>query len=403
MTPEQIVCALNPEKYDRLEFMDQKSSGKTPRNNLYSKSLKSMREDYSLISRIERRTGDVYFLTKKGYEFMQEYLNIPPGKIGLGYNEDFGYFDYDLYRPPQKQLLHHLSRVDFFLVLKNIAAKESISVIKHRDNLYSSVKYEDDENNKSRKFMPDGEVMIGEKKFWIEIDTGTEFADALTQKFRGYSDYISYLHKNGQKIADGILFISNKTESALDKTRSLTIIRSFFSGIGEWDTSVNLIIGSLTDVKNIIMRELRPNHDYDYLSKILRHYFQSNRYDGSQLNRKILVSDDIKKYESMFSGTYTPNGRNVFVFERFEGIETIGLARAFEFNNVVKRTKNINKIIPVFYSFSNRIKSIESLFFDNDEKLKFLERGYCLDLKEDIPKWTNIKGEALSNSNNPFI
>jgi len=130
----------------------------------------------------------LYYLTRKGHEYMQFMLDIVEGEQCEGWTpndlDSYGWFDYEVYTPPLEQINHHIMLIDFFI-------KISINVpttIQHRNNLYAKRK-----TWTNHILRMDAEVRLGNKSIAIEIDRGTESHSQLIEKFKGYLFYIKDL------------------------------------------------------------------------------------------------------------------------------------------------------------------------------------------------------------------
>lgn len=126
----------------------------------------------------------VYYLNEDGLEWYQWLNNIIVGDLGEGWSEGngkMGYFPFTTYSPPLKQLKHHLMLIDSFLILH-------CNRITHRNNLHAKrvVKLT---GSRPSILKPDGEMIINNERYAIEIDMGTESHRQLEMKFRNYFEY----------------------------------------------------------------------------------------------------------------------------------------------------------------------------------------------------------------------
>lgn len=206
-------------------------------------------------------SGSLYYLTQKGYEYAKDLLNIADGKEGTGWTQIYMDYDesqlgdipYDLYSPPLKQPAHHLMLIDFFLNLNRI---DEDKIIKHRNNLYCAKNYQ--VNGKSYRYRPDGEVIIDDKRFTIEIDRGTESHEQLLKKFETYKQYLDYCAGSGVlEDINGIIFVvENKRRDHGIKRRWTNILSAFLKVMGKYRKTINLIMTTIDTTKDTIFFEL---------------------------------------------------------------------------------------------------------------------------------------------------
>ncbi|GGM39356.1 hypothetical protein GCM10011351_26910 [Paraliobacillus quinghaiensis] len=402
MKAEQLYCALYPEKENRLTVMNLMSKEKPSQiKGIQSRYLKPLREKGLLRkASVSSNPGSYSFLTKNGLEFIKTYLDIPLGKHGTGFGSDYGDFDYELYKPPHRRINHHLGLIDLFITLDNLRDFFPQFDIDYRDNRYVSEKYpiqssvKDDANRKYKKFMPDAEVSIGSKRYYVEIDTGTEYFEALHDKFVGYANYLDYIHQSGRAIADGILFITNDPKPFQSVRRWETITRAFFFGINGWETSVNLIVGSLADVYSIVIKEQHKLESFNDTMYKLKYYLNTEQYNTTGIKKRSIVKNSKIKFDNVFSVT---DGDKAFVYERCDGFETIGFARILAFNSSYSKS-NI-EVIPVLYCFKDDFIPIPYKAFKNPGDAKILFANLRWLNAYDEPRWYDVDGERMLQGN----
>lgn len=408
MTGEQLLCALKPDKFNRRELINTNYNNRPTQLRQANKYIEALREEGLLTNDTlyPKKRADYHYLTKDGFEIASTIHGVQIGKIGTGYNDDFGDFQYELHKPPHKQIHHHLRLIDFFLQLENVRSDHPELNIDYRDNRYVSDKYplpktKKGSKQKFKKFMPDGEVMLGNKRYWVEIDTGSERSDILTDKFEGYAQYIEHQLSNDNPIAEGILFISGTDRSSQYNRRWGTILMSFFKGIGDWGSSINLIAGTLSDVEDIVLREIQEGERFRKFVKDMEFYQERSRnYEGTNIIRSPLNKKGYKHSLSIRQNNQEPVA---FVYERVDGYETRGLSRILEYSKVrPQELKKIKKMVPVLYYYGEERPPFNyNIFTEPEEAEKIFSNSLWVNLKDD-PQFYNIDGEKVEVSN-PFL
>lgn len=222
--------------------------------------------------------GSVYYLTPKGYDYARDMMNIDEGAVGEGWIQRFGEFEeqslgdlnYDLYSPSIKQPAHHLLLIDFFIQL-NMVDEDNYSMIPHRLNLYAAETYEMD--GKSYRYRPDAEILIGTKKFAIEIDRATESHEQLLLKMETYKRYLDYCNAAGRDSLDridGIIFVveTRRRDHGI-KRRWKNVLSAFFKRLSKYQDRLNLIMTTIDATQETLRFELnRSSYEQEAQKKI---------------------------------------------------------------------------------------------------------------------------------------
>lgn len=207
--------------------------------------------------------GSIYWLTPLGLDTAKDLLNIDIGATGSGYifsddNQQQTQADlaYEIYAPPQKQVEHHLSLIDFFNTLRlNFFDDEHIP---HRLSMYCSVEYS--VANKQIKIRPDAEIVLSNgDSYWIEIDKATESHAKLLNKFNNYKHYFDYLKQ--QKLPfpmKGILFITDtKQHEGGLKRRWSSLLSAYLKVMQTTDVDVRLLLTSMNKLEQTLRFEMQ--------------------------------------------------------------------------------------------------------------------------------------------------
>lgn len=193
-------------------------------------------EDIGLVKRYRAHPKiskfSIYYLSAKGLEFIQMKLNILEGIREEGWitNQDYlklGYFKYDTYKPPFKQMTHHLFVVDTLITCY-------VNDICHRNNLYAS------RLSDNILLRPDAEMKINSKHYLIEIDNGTENHQQLIEKFNRYFHYVASTRDN--KDIDVIVFIIDTKHSEQLNRRWISILAAFHIAMRRIYNLVKLVL-----------------------------------------------------------------------------------------------------------------------------------------------------------------
>jgi len=353
-------------------------------------NMNKVRSNYNQLSQLEKlgfimESSKVqprqYTLTAEGLSQVYQLFDIPEieGFIRPGWDQNYGYFPYELFKPTSERLQkHHQLTTDFHILMRMLSHKYNFKY-DFIDNRYAAVPYDviKDDYNTSRIFRPDGEIKIqtktGTKHFWLEIDMGTEKSNLLTEKFEKYAEYLDYISVgvNDNELAntmpDGIIFLTKALRNIW--ARNQNVYRSFKNSIGRWDNYLNLIVTNLETAENVIMSVLEREKNWSILNEQLLTFIQDRRFKGQPNNLKTSFCSlhqheiDILGFQPRFTIVNGSQMNSLLLYINYEQYETNGLSKALHFFNMVQTRKidsiakaNIGEIIPVLLFNKNKPK-----------------------------------------------
>ncbi|MGG3805833.1 replication-relaxation family protein [Metabacillus fastidiosus] len=388
--------------------------------NLYNLVVKL--KDIKLVDSddIKHSSKHIYYLTKEGHELMTRYKNIPSTKIGMGFNNDLGYFPYDLYKYPQKQTSHfslivelslhvrefnRLPRLKKITNIRSLAQKRRMTNIRSikpeknikripskykpsqnihsnalqnkdvhqilfRDNLYASQEFMIQEKNKSIKlhYRPDAEILINNKLYAIEIDRTTERGRVLIDKFIGYRRYFDYLKQNRNPLPLEIVFITEDRDKDYGlNIRWETLTNMFFKILGEYSTKVNLRLITINETKKFLLGET---------GKGLKQL--KGAVDSLAAKNDFIFGDTIRRLIGEVTGDSYIASRDQYHFYYFgkvQGYETINWINALQFKrdidhyNIKEHGSVIDNIVPVFFYVDDKPQWVGSEILSKNRKM----------------------------------
>lgn len=334
---DQLIPEL-AERMKRTEVYSKESFRKNTYKDLQVlEEMKFIKRDPM---RLEKRTVDFIYLTESGLEFVCELLDIPPGYIGTGWNNDFGDFPYELHRPPKAALIHHhLMLTDVLLELKQIERNYPYLNSDSRDNRYCAkeFKWKDGE---TIRFRPDADLILGDKgdRFLVEVDRGTEFEEKLREKFRSYAAYLQYLKEQGERLPAGVIFVLNKDTPNKFSRRWSLVSAAFLNEMKEWAVHFNLIACNLTDLQSVLHKQESRLIDYEeFYNKMIEF-----RREGVVGFYPIKEGHGIEWIDNAFSHFKSETSERIYVYERCEPFETIGISRVHTWWKTALTKKWIN-------------------------------------------------------------
>ncbi len=412
-TANQLLTAMYPNDFPPGYIMSVPSKQRPKRlDHLYSTLRQMVKHGLVQDDKADyvRRKLKVFSLTKEGVELAKEALKIDPDlKDAEGFNHQLGEFSYELQRPPKNRMTHHLLLVDFFLKLNFIKVKHPNITLDYRDNRYASKRYtitikgEIEDDIKTVFFRPDAELLLQGKRYYAEIDTGSEYLEELKSKFEGYARYFTKLESENRSLPEAIIFVTNEKEHDNHvKRRWKTISSAFLSVMNKWKTRVNLILAPLNHVQRVILEEVNAERGLGDLGSKMKYYLP----DPGQLSymgQKYGVSWGT----AYFNVVPQNNGREVlFLYERSTGYETRGICRAYDFienysaiQKITKRLANVDVVMPIFYHHTFDYRALETNSFTSKESAKqIMNDCYVLDI-ESNPKWKYGSGEEIQYPN----
>jgi DNA-binding MarR family transcriptional regulator len=334
------------------------------------------------------RTVDFITLTESGLECASEILNIPYGYVSAsdGWGSDWGDFPFDLYKPPKvgsTMIHHHLMLTDVLLTFQAQQRADPDLKLDFRDNRYNSKEYES--GGQIHRFRPDADfVILNGKRFLVECDRGTEYGEKLREKFRTYNGYLMYLQSIGEPLPVGVLFVMNK-ESANGMARRWSLVAlAFMAEMSEWNTRFNLIGVSVSEIKSAVLKESKRDSQY------------SEFFQKASLLRSDIISfgilkegDDLQWSSPTFSIVKKESENKMFVFERIEPYETIGISRIYAwllwYREAKKKYTDIGKAMyptPVLWRQDGGSFPLHFKGFDIEKELESLFKN-CIWIRTD--------------------
>ncbi|RRJ54900.1 hypothetical protein EHV15_35605 [Paenibacillus oralis] len=381
----------------------------------------------------------VFSLTEDGLSVAYSLLDIPQveGYQRTGWDNEHGYFPYELYRPPKDRLLkHHTLGVDFNVLMELLAIKHNFSY-DFIDNRYASVEFTSTDINSKREvekiFRPDGEFIvrsnINGRRFhsWIEFDMGTEKGNMLHDKFLKYNQFLTYISSGldhsslANSIPDTIFFVTTARQNIWSRWQN--IFRNYMNTIGRWGTYLNLYVGNLESLENLVISHINVNEIYRrQLNSNLRPLLDDPRFVGQPKPSKNLVNtSQVSSFCFLYENEMKALGWNpfftvtqidshshqIYLYVKFEEYETSGISKAIDFAHKFRdidsmRRINARELIPVLIYSENKPHSLN--FLGCDQKEAF-EQVFVNFLWHDVlgNTWMDKDGNELdSNKVNPL-
>lgn len=266
----------------------------------------------------------IYYLTKKGFDWYQNSLDLPEGYVGKGWlfdtDIDFGEFEYTVYKPPLKQIKHHLMLIDTFLVMQRAS-------VVHRNNLYAKREMLTPPNIRSI-LRADAEMKINDQIYTIEIDCGTESHAQLVEKFNNYFEYITdYRNAYGHYDIHNIVFVVSGTHDGHLKRRWTNILAAYYKGMRGIQNHVNLYLVIQDDLAKFLEFEKQPERHSDYLLRRVLHErkgkFVENLPETEYFNRVSCIFNHLNHTHVVhYQISSTPySSRNSYIIKESQKIE----------------------------------------------------------------------------------
>jgi len=159
------------------------------------------------------------------------------------------------------------------------------------------------------------------------------------------------LQEAGKPLPAGVIFLMNKASINGMARRWSLVAGAFMNQLQEWSTSFNLIGCGVSDLESTLSRQLSKNHDHHEFFKMVNHYETENVSFGM-----LKDGQGIPWQSATFSMMKSEPDNRMYVFERFEPFETLGIARIHSwwkwFHEAKKRYSDIGKVkqfIPVLW------------------------------------------------------
>lgn len=213
----------------------------TKSNVSYMHAQLNVLEEYNLVTffkphpRVSKYS--IYHLSRLGLERFLRHQQVEEGYKGEGWVSaatDYGYFDYEVYEPPKNQVQHHSLLIDMFTILLRLN-------VQHRNNLYAKRELVDRQHRTMLR--PDGEMVIRNENYMIEIDKGTESHAQLIEKFKNYYNYCTeYYSHFGNYDVKSIVFIVNGAHGGHLQRRWNNVLAAYYKAMGELHDKITLYL-----------------------------------------------------------------------------------------------------------------------------------------------------------------
>ncbi|ODP26003.1 hypothetical protein PTI45_04658 [Paenibacillus nuruki] len=369
-----------------------------------------------------------YTLSEEGLSVAFQMNNIPEveGYRRTGWNAEYGYFPYDLYRPVKERLQkHHQHAIDFNVMLQLICIKYDLEY-DYIDNRYSSVEYNNEEKGK-KIFRPDGEFIVKVKNsnekfhFWLELDMGTEKSHLLFDKFEKYKQYLNYVSEGVShtelkgSIPKSILFVTTSQKHIWARWQN--VFRNYMNSIDKWGTYLNLYVCNMEMIEHLILAHIQSAKETNTkLNNNLRPLIQDKSFIGqpkpsNAVRQNTVIASFCNLYEEeeealqwkpMFTLTQLSNKENqVFLYIKFDRYETNGISKVIDFFGKMKsipsmKQVNAKDLIPVFYYADEKPKSLIFEGCDQIEKFKSIFK-YYLWHNYDTNEWFDMNDHEIDS------
>jgi hypothetical protein len=395
-TAEQLTLLAYPHLLEsRYTGYPQKNTmWKAPsqQTNLYPILKELTRKKLVASYHSEEKNASVFYLTSSGLEAFYEENDIPTGYRGTGFNNDYGWFPYDLFRPPLKFTAHHLSGIDFVILMLSNLLNERVQI---RHNLYSVIKAIEPTFQQSLK--PDYHLIVNDfHKYFVEIDMKTERGDDIPQKFKQYSQAYSY---NPNITDHSILFIvpPSKHESY---RRWNEVSLSFIKHMGRFATNVDLVYSTLNRIKR---STFFPEENIKKLTNLKYYFSERDRNVKIDYKHKDKIEGDFSwTIPQFYFWTEKTSEKNIkfalFIPIVIEKYKTKGIARFLKLCSVVKKDSFYKNVIPVlcYENEMPRLPRLEAL--PEWEEIKdIISMAFFVDITED-PVFFELNGEQIGGN-----
>lgn len=236
----------------------------------------------------------IYYLTEKGLNEVYDILFIPLNHRGMGFNNDYGFFNHSVHMPPKLSVNHFLQQTEFYNIV--LALQKMVpGAFDYRDNLYAAREYDymAGTNQIKGSYKPDGELLVEDNRFFIEIDTGSEYSAEFQNKFNNLFNYLQSLENDEEEFPRAIVFVANKVQkrrfngliNPSDQRRYHTIKEAFESSCGQFVKKVDLVYLQLKQVENYFL-QFTVEHQrlgFQKISTHLQQYTHFKYYKGDRV------------------------------------------------------------------------------------------------------------------------
>lgn len=376
----------------------------------------------------------IFCLSEEGLSVAYTLLDIPQveGYQRTGWDNEHGYFPYNLYRPPKERLIkHHMMGIEFNVLLQLLAIKHQFK-FDFIDNRYSSVSYTTmDESGKKQVdkiFRPDGEFIIktngGRNRFhcWVEFDMGTEKGAFLYEKFLRYKQFLDYIAQGVDRkslsstIPDTVFFVTTAKHSLWSRWQN--IFRNYMNAIGSWSTYLNLYVANMDSLESLILSHISVERIYErQLNANLRSLLDDPMFIGQPKPSRTLANSshvssfcflyDSEMAELGWSPYFTvtqvaPQSHQVFLYVKYEEFETGGITKAIDFARRYRtidsmRRIGVKEVIPVLIYTEKRPATLDFMGCDLKQEFdQIFDRYLWHDVVNN--RWFDKSGQEINLS-----
>lgn len=236
----------------------------------------------------------IYFLTEKGLNEVYDLLYVPLNHTGKGFNKDYGFFKHSVHMPPKQSVNHFLQQTDFYNVVLALQ-KRVPGAFDYRDNLYAARQYDymAGTTNITGAYKPDGELLVEDLRFFIEVDTGSEYSSEFQTKFNNLFNYLQSLENNGEEIPTAIVFVANKIQrrkfngliNPSEQRRYFTIKEAFEKACGNFTKRVDLVYLQLKQVERYFLQFTQEEKRFE-LNKFATRLNQIKKFNYYKAERE---------------------------------------------------------------------------------------------------------------------
>ncbi|TGN33110.1 replication-relaxation family protein [Lysinibacillus sp. S2017] len=243
---------------------------------------------------VDRR---IYYLSKLGLRKWYEYYHIEEKQKGTGLNGNWGYFMHSLYKPPLRNIQHHLICVDTMIDIYRMNIQHPDEEIDFAHNLYIATK----------TVKPDLLITKENSYYFAEIDRLHERGKQLNAKFIRYNKYFKSLIDQGKELPKVIYFIipnpSRPKEGKFDahqQKRYENVVKAFLKECEEYANQVDFCFVTRDEFEEVLQNDFFPR-PYKYLLKYVdKGYIKvSNTIKPcyqSDYEEVLMISDDKKTH-----------------------------------------------------------------------------------------------------------
>lgn len=354
---------------------------------------------------VGQREAAMYHLTPYGLELVYEELRVDYRATGKGFNNDHGYFPYQVYKPPTKSIKHFLNQTTVHTTVLNIQ-KRVPGVYDYRDNLYAKVAYEYPEGKKIIKgiYRPDGELRIEDDYYFIEVDRQTERYQGLDLKFSNLRQYLMYLKKVDKPLPKGILFVreestrkGNSPYTWAMKNRYNKFFTAFQKECKQFIDKVDLLYLELPNLNTGLVELLQDN-------KIVKTKALTNILEGW----KVAKQTNIRSFQSISHDEFIllrileSNNKSLFIFAPMEGYESRLWLKGMKFYQSQKELYDEIYFIPYYHRLHTVAPdTMLEKKITTKEELDFYNHVYHLNITSPTkPVWFDHEHKVLAEG--PF-